>query len=150
MNPDDLRLGWLVKKGTEGDIVLVGCPFDFFRSRSLHKGGEDNGPCCIRRFLGKCGPIVNPEYEIDISKLSVSDMGNIQVEVPKQEEDKYKNVKTKRFKGEYVNYEKNSPEMILLKITDQISNLIGNNKLPFVIGGSKESTLGSVRAFYEH
>ena len=39
--------------------------------------------------------------------------------------------------------------MIILKITDQISDLMANNKIPFVFGGSKESTLGSVRAFYE-
>ena len=99
INPDDLRLAWLMKKGTEGDVVVVGCPFDFFRSRSIHKGGEDNGPCCLRRFIPKVGPVFNSEYQIDMSKVNVSDMGNIKVEVSKEEEEKYKNVKTKRFKG---------------------------------------------------
>jgi hypothetical protein len=39
LNIDDLRLDALIKEGKEGDIVIVGCPFDYARKRSISKGG---------------------------------------------------------------------------------------------------------------
>lgn len=77
----DPRLSTLIEKGDSGDIVIVGSPFDFFRKRTINKGGEDNGPCCLRRFYPKVGPIVNPEFQIDISSIKISDYGNIMVEM---------------------------------------------------------------------
>ena len=77
MNNDDPRLNTLIKEGGQGDIVIVGVPFDYSRKRTIHKEGEENGPCCLRRFYHKVGPIINPEYNIDISKVNVSDYGNV-------------------------------------------------------------------------
>jgi hypothetical protein len=77
MNPDDLRLASILTPGANGDVVIVGAPFDYLRRKSLGKGGEDNGPCCLRRFFGRVGPIVNPEHQISIAHLKVSDYGNI-------------------------------------------------------------------------
>lgn len=57
---DDPRLSSLITKGDDGDIVLVGIPYDFFRKRSHNKGGEDNAADCLRRFYGKVGTLVNP------------------------------------------------------------------------------------------
>ena len=37
---DDPRLSALIKNGKDGDIVIVGCPYDFYRRRVLAKGGE--------------------------------------------------------------------------------------------------------------
>jgi hypothetical protein len=39
MNLDDLRLNSIIKPGKEGEIVIVGCPFDFTRKRCINKGG---------------------------------------------------------------------------------------------------------------
>jgi hypothetical protein len=39
MNNDDLRLNSIIKEGKQGDIVIIGCPFDFVRKRSIKKGG---------------------------------------------------------------------------------------------------------------
>jgi hypothetical protein len=78
MNNDDLRLGSIIKDGSDGDIVIVGSPFDYVRKRCINKGGEDNGPCCLRRFFGRVGPIVNPEYGISIADIKITDYGNIQ------------------------------------------------------------------------
>lgn len=58
-NLDDLRLDALIKEGSTGDIVIIGSPFDYVRKRSIGKGGEENGPCCIRRFFYKVGPLYN-------------------------------------------------------------------------------------------
>ena len=77
MISDDPRLSSLIKDGHTGDIVIIGVPFDYARKRSIGKGGEDNGPCCLRRFFGKVGPIINSEFKIDISNVKVSDFGNV-------------------------------------------------------------------------
>jgi hypothetical protein len=58
----------------------------------------------------KVGALVNEEYDIDMRHLKVSDFGNITVDSNKEDEDKqFKNVTTRKFKGEFVNYYKHSP-----------------------------------------
>jgi hypothetical protein len=66
MNPDDLRMGTIIKDGSDGDVVVVGVPYCYARKRCINKSGEDLGPCCLRRFFGRVGPIVNPEHGISI------------------------------------------------------------------------------------
>ncbi len=39
VNVDDLRLDALIKEGNDGEIVIVGCPFDYVRKRAISKGG---------------------------------------------------------------------------------------------------------------
>jgi hypothetical protein len=39
MSTDDPRLNKLITDGVEGDIVIVGCPYDFLRKREINKGG---------------------------------------------------------------------------------------------------------------
>ncbi len=75
---DNPKLNILLKNGAEGDIVVMGVPFNFSRKRSINKGGEDNGPCCLRRFFSKVGPLTNSEYGIDIRGVKVSDYGNVE------------------------------------------------------------------------
>jgi hypothetical protein len=42
--------------------------------------------------------------------VKISDMGNITVDISKEEEEKqFKNVATRKFKGEFINYYKHSP-----------------------------------------
>jgi hypothetical protein len=40
MNSDDLRLAHIIKEGSNGDIVIVGAPFDYLRRKVIKKGGE--------------------------------------------------------------------------------------------------------------
>lgn len=128
MNSDDLRLAAIIKEGEEGEVVIVGSPFDYVRKRCINKGGEDNGPCCLRRFFGRVGPIVNPEYGVSLEQVKLSDYGNI------------------RFKEE-----KNThiPEKCIEAISQQIYQLLEKDRFPFVYGGSKESLLGSSIAFHK-
>ena len=69
--------------------------------------------------------------------MKVSDFGNITVEITEEEEKAFKDVKTRKFKGEYVNYHKESPEMIIALISDKLSQFLGNKQIPFIVGGSK-------------
>ena len=41
--------------------------------------GEENAPCCLRRFFPKVGPLINPEFDIDINPVKVTDFGNIEI-----------------------------------------------------------------------
>ena len=113
---DDPRLNCLIKEGKEGDIVIVGVPFGYSRKRTLNKGGEENGPCCLRRFFHKVGPLFNPEHQIDISGIKLSDYGNIDI-------DDKENA--------------TAPERSITKISDEIVDLVKNMKIPFVLGGAK-------------
>lgn len=36
---DDPRLSALVREGSDGEVVLVGVPFDYSRKRTINKGG---------------------------------------------------------------------------------------------------------------
>jgi arginase family enzyme len=66
-----------------------------------------------------------------------------------EEEKQFKNVATKKFKGEFVNYYKHSPEKIMENIRNKLIEVLRNNKLPFVFGGSKEGMLAAIDAFHE-
>lgn len=39
MNKDDLRLNTIIKEGKDGDVVIIGSPFDLVRKRCIKKGG---------------------------------------------------------------------------------------------------------------
>lgn len=77
MNSDDLKMAYIIKDGKDGDIVIIGSPYDYVRKRCIQKGGEDNGPCCLRRFFGRVGPIINAEYGISLENVKITDYGNI-------------------------------------------------------------------------
>lgn len=80
MSNDDPRLNLLIREGADGDIVIMGAPFDYARKTTISKGGEENGPCCLRRFIPKVGPLVNTEYGISIKDVKVTDFGNVDIE----------------------------------------------------------------------
>ena len=43
-NLDDPRLNVLLEEGIDGDIVILGFPFDFGARRDMIQPGQDNGP----------------------------------------------------------------------------------------------------------
>lgn len=77
---DDPKLGTIMSTGMEGDVVLIGFPFEEGVLRNGGRPGSSLGPNCLRQFIPKIGPIVNKEIDIDLSKFSISDAGNIEGE----------------------------------------------------------------------
>jgi formiminoglutamase len=77
----DCLLGSLITEGLDGQIVLIGFPFDEGSIRSGYRRGAELGPDCLRRFLPKVGPVLNLELKVDLTGLTVSDYGNIDVEL---------------------------------------------------------------------
>jgi formiminoglutamase len=109
---DDPRLNLLIKEGVDGEVVVVGYPYEEAARRCARKAGQENGPCCVRRFWGKVGPLVNAEYGLDISKLRVTDMGNIEADGLTVEEG-------------------------VKKLSSRLDKYLSNKQFPIVIGGSK-------------
>ena len=72
--------------------------------------------------MSKVGPLVNPEHQIDISNIKLTDYGNIDIDRK---------------------LESGAPERAITKISEELLELVKNKQLPFVLGGSKEGTYGA-------
>lgn len=81
----DLYFKSLIKEGLDGQLAIIGFPFDIGLMRSANRTlatGLDNGPDSFRRFLDKVGPVENAEFGVSLKDLKVSDYGNIRLESP--------------------------------------------------------------------
>ncbi|EAR92568.1 arginase (macronuclear) [Tetrahymena thermophila SB210] len=107
-------IGDLIEEGLHGQISLIGFPYSIGAGRDNIYKGQENGPDCLRRFLSKLGPVVNPEYEISIENITISDYGNIQV-----------------------NNNSNHEELIQ-KLQTKVKSVLNKKNIPIVIGGSKD------------
>lgn len=72
----------------------------------------------MRRFLPKAGPTYNAEYDIDITKLHLTDYGNIECS------------------------EESTLEELQEKLRAKIQRAQEKQLIPFVIGGSKDLLYG--------
>ena len=79
------RLTSLIVQGTmasieRGAVVLLGFPFDEGSRRSpTGRPGGANAPKIVRRFIGRQGGLVNPEFGFDLGNLLLIDIGDIPV-----------------------------------------------------------------------
>ncbi|ELR23900.1 arginase [Acanthamoeba castellanii str. Neff] len=117
---DDPRLGALVVPGEVGDIVVVGFPSDEGVKRN---GGRPGGPEAARKHLMKVGPLVNPEFGIDLRGLKIVDAGDIAV--PTLEE----------------GHE---------SLASTVGKIIGHGGIPFVIGGGNDQSYPNARGLLAH
>eukprot|EP00298_Acanthocystis_sp_HF-20_P029616 c8523_g2_i1.p1 GENE.c8523_g2_i1~~c8523_g2_i1.p1 ORF type:complete len:246 (-),score=109.30 c8523_g2_i1:20-757(-) len=75
---DDPRMGSIITSGNDGNIVLIGFPFDEGVRRNGGRLGSKSGPEYFRKHLMKMGAVNNAEYNIDLrNHITVSDFGNI-------------------------------------------------------------------------
>ena len=63
-----------------GEIGLIGFPHCLGSMREKIQSGSEYGPDCLRRFFQTNGPLINHEYNINISKMKISDYGNIEID----------------------------------------------------------------------
>lgn len=122
----DPRLGSTMEKGIDGDLILFGFPYDIGARRDYKGVGQEDAPDCTRRFLPKAGPLVNPEYGIDISKLVIRDYGNIWVS------------KTPTL------------EQLVDKLRAKVARARKGKGNSFVLGGTKEIVYPCVGGLLEH
>lgn len=76
----------------------------------------------MRRFLPNIGPIHNPEFDIDISSIKLTDYGNIEL------------------------IEDKTLENLQKKLINRSNKVLQNKSVPFVIGGSKDVNYGCLSA----
>ena len=120
---DDPKLGSILKQGLSGDIVTIGFPFDEGVIRNGGRAGTSQGPDRFRFFLSRIGPIVNPEFNLNLSSLQISDFGNISAS---------------DFDSSHAS----------LKSTSQ--SVLDQGKIAMVIGGGKDQSWSNGLAFLEH
>ncbi|UJR17898.1 hypothetical protein I4U23_004797 [Adineta vaga] len=123
---DDIRLGDIITEDDNGDIILIGFPYDEGVRRNNGRIGAKSGPNAFRQLLKRTGTVVNAEYEdLDIRKyVKISDGGNIE--------------------------ENLSLEEAHQQLEKRISQLIENKKLPFVIGGGNDQSYPNASALLNH
>ncbi|OMJ76380.1 hypothetical protein SteCoe_24281 [Stentor coeruleus] len=117
---DDPKLGTILQQGLDGDVVIIGFPYDEGVQRNGGRPGTSKGPSCLRNYLPKIGPLVNPEYSIDISCLKISDSGDISGNSFNEAHDELKN---------------------------KVKDLIDQKKIPIIIGGGKDQSWSCGQGF---
>jgi len=82
----DPRIGDLLKKCLDSGsgqglckVALLGYPCDEGVKRNNGRVGAKFGPSCVRKILPKLGPLINPEFNIDLRNIHLEDRGNIDV-----------------------------------------------------------------------
>lgn len=119
---DDPKLKSIMTEGIDGQVVIVGFPFDEGVLRNGGRRGAELGPDCLRRFIPKIGPVVNCELGIDLSGFSVSDYGNI---------------------------EASDFEACHEKLRSKVLTILNKpqNPVPFIIGGGNDQSVSNGLAF---
>ncbi|CAF1139150.1 unnamed protein product [Didymodactylos carnosus] len=119
MISDDLRLGDILTSGTDGDVVLVGFPFDDGVARNDGRVGAKDGPTSFRKFIKRTGPVINPEMDdLDIRQhLKITDYGDVKAETLESAHDMLEGV---------------------------VTDLISRHKIPFIIGGGNDQSYPNV------
>ena len=81
----DLRLGELLRKSTTSSgehcvkVALLGYPCDVGVERNNGRIGARNGPEAFRKKFSKLGPIINPEFNVNLNNIHLVDRGNVTI-----------------------------------------------------------------------
>ena len=81
----DPRIGDLLAKSLKSNsenlnkVALLGYPCDEGVRRNNGRVGAKFGPACLRKILPQLGPLVNPEFKVDIQNIHLVDRGNIDI-----------------------------------------------------------------------
>eukprot|EP00761_Pharyngomonas_kirbyi_P000375 gb/GECH01000375.1/.p1 GENE.gb/GECH01000375.1/~~gb/GECH01000375.1/.p1 ORF type:complete len:306 (+),score=98.05 gb/GECH01000375.1/:1-918(+) len=123
MVSDDPRLGDIITPGNDGDIVLVGYPYDEGVKRNGGRVGAAGGPAAIRRHLKKTGTVLNPEYNIDLNQIKITDSGDIPTNL--------------------------SLEQAHVELEKKVKEIIEKGSIPFVIGGGNDQSFCNASALMQ-
>lgn len=126
MYGDDLRLGDIIVHGDQGNIVLLGFPYDEGVTRNSGRAGAKFGPSKFREFLRRTGTVVNPEYDdVDLRKyLTISDGGNIEEDLCLEEAHQ--------------------------RLQKRVRDLLYQEKIVFVVGGGNDQSYPNASALLDY
>jgi formiminoglutamase len=121
---DDPRLGTIITSGSDGDIVIVGYPYDEGVRRNGGRVGAARAPAVVRGFLQKVGTVVNPEFNIDLKTIKLTDQGDVDASLSLEDGHKALHV--------------------------AVLGLVQKNKIPFVIGGGNDQSYPNGYGLLKH
>lgn len=134
---DDLRLGALLSNDpalqeyaspapekTKYKVAIIGYPCDDGVARNGGIIGAKGGPDALRQILPKIGPVVNPEFMIDIRCIELKDAGN--VALGRDLDETHRNLEA------------------------AVSKLIQDGYIPVVVGGGNDQSYPNARALMKN
>ena len=131
---DDLRMGALltpIESQSSSDkcvnikhrVALIGYPCDVGVGRNGGVMGAKGGPEALRRMIQKVGPLINPEFSIDIRCIDFRDAGDIVV-------------------GQNL-------EETHVNITNKVKDVLRKGYLPIIVGGGNDQSFPNACALIE-
>jgi len=120
----DIRLWDLIEFGESGHIVLLGFPHDEGVLLNGGRAGARLGPEKFRFWLKRFGALHNPEKDIDLSSLAVTDAGDVPPEVPLKEAH--------------------------ARLTEKVGSILSQGGIPFIIGGGNDQSHPNASALLQH
>lgn len=120
----DTRLQDIIRPGTGGDIVLLGFPHDKGVAINGGRVGAAQGPEQFRFWVKRYGATHNPEKNIDLSFLSITDAGDVPPHL--------------------------SHEDAHAALTDKVREILKAGGVPFVIGGGNDQSYSNASAMLSH
>lgn len=123
--PGDPRLGDLLTEGIHGDIVFVLYPCDIGVERNGGRVGARLAPARFLHFLRRMGSVHNPEYNVDLSNLTLS----------------YCNVDLDGIMGA-----EDALHEAHCRLTDTVTAVLHAGGVPFCVGGGNDQSYANWRA----
>ena len=120
---DDPRLADTIRKGEEGHIVLLGFPCDAGVEINGGRPGARHGPEKFRSWMRRYGTIDNPELDIDLSCITLTDAGDILAGLPL--------------------------EASHTALTERTASILRKGGIPFVVGGGNDQSWPNARALLD-
>lgn len=121
---NDIRLGDIIRSGEDGDVVLLGFPRDEGVEINGGRVGARQGPEKFRFWIRRFGTVANPEMEVDLSRLSITDAGDIPP--------------------------KGSLEKAHKVLSAKIASILKAGGIPFVVGGGNDQSYPNASALLAH
>ena len=114
----------IILPGTNGEIVLLGFPYDKGVAINGGRVGAAKGPELFRFWLKRYGTLYNPERNIDLSLLSITDAGDIPSNL--------------------------SHENAHTALADKTREILRSGGIPFVVGGGNDQSYSNAKALLSH
>ena len=131
---DDLRLGALLfppiqasfveeHHGVRHRVALLGYPCDIGVERNGGVIGAKDGPASLRQIIKKVGPLINPEFSVDIRCIDFYDAGDVPIST--------------------------SLEETHTNLTNSVKKLLREGYLPIIVGGGNDQSFPNALALME-
>ncbi|MDH5761929.1 MAG: formimidoylglutamase [Nitrospinota bacterium] len=120
---DDPRLADIIRHGQEGTVVLLGFPYDAGVAINGGRPGACHGPEKFRSWIGRYGTADNPEWNIDLTRITIGDAGDIPADLPLDQSH--------------------------TALTEKTASIIQNGGIPFVVGGGNDQSWPNARALLD-